>query len=420
VPSASLPVPEAATLVDLLRRRSEATPEATTIIFLADGETQEQRFTYAALDAHARRIAARLQADGVQAGERALLLYPPGLDYVSAFFGCLYAGVIAVPAYPPMLNRPSSQLTTFVTSAEPKVILTIDALVQIRDQLIVHEPALASRRWLASDVIEAGVEDGWRRPDVDAATIAFLQYSSGSTSEPKGVVLSHDNLLVNTTAMIQRADFGPDSRAVSWLPPYHDAGLIGKVLTPIVGDFPTVLMSPIAFLQRPARWLEAIDRYGATCSASPNFGYDLCVRKTTAEQREALDLSSWQRAMNTGEPVRAQTLRRFATAFAPSGFRYEAFYPCYGLAESTVMVGGPRADRAPEVARLDAVALQAGEVAPAGTDAEVHELVACGHELPEHRVVVADPVTLQPLGDRVIGEIWVHGPSVASGYWGMP
>jgi acyl transferase domain-containing protein/acyl-CoA synthetase (AMP-forming)/AMP-acid ligase II/acyl carrier protein len=412
--------PKAGTFVDLLGLRAQETPKAPAVTFLADGETDEQRLTYALLDRHARRIAVRLRSCGIVPGERVLLIYPPGLDYVTAFFGCLYAGAIAVPAYPPVLNRPSSQVTTFIENATPAAAFTISAIVQLRDSLVDQEPAIGTIPWLATDEIEEGLESDWRRPDITPETIAFLQYSSGSTSTPKGVVLTHSTLLTNTAAMCDRADLGPQTRTVSWLPPYHDAGLIGKVLTPLVGGFPTVLMSPIAFLQRPARWLEAIERHRATCSAAPNFAYDLCVRKTTPEQRAALDLSSWNRAMNTGEPVRAETLRRFASAFASAGFRYEAFYPCYGLAESTVMVAGPDPAERPRVARLDRDALQAGRIAPARDGRQVHELVACGHELPAHRVVIADPDTRQTLGERQIGEIWVHGPSVARGYWGKP
>ncbi len=405
--------------MELLRGRAQGEPDTRAITFLADGEHQEEHLTYAELELEARRIAALLREQGVTAGARALLLYPPGLDYITAFFGCLLAGVIAVPAYPPLLNRPSSQLTTFVANATPEIALSTGAIMALREPLTAQEPALGTIPWAATDTLERGGEVEWDPPAVGPETVAFIQYSSGSTAAPKGVILSHRNLLVNTTAMCERAGLGAQTRTVSWLPPYHDAGLIGKILTPLVGGFPGVLMSPIAFLQEPARWLRAIERYGGTCSAAPNFGYELCVRKTTPEQRAALDLSSWRCAMNTGEPVRAQTLRRFAEAFAPAGFRYESFYPCYGLAESTVMVGGPDPASAPRVAALAHEALQEGSVVTAAEGDRVHELVACGHALPGHRVVVAEPSSGRPLAEREIGEIWVHGPSVAQGYWDL-
>lgn len=417
MPSAPPRAPPAATLVELLRHRAQQHPDVLAVTFLRDGEHDESCWDHATLDRAARRVAARLQADGLLPGTRALLIYPPGLDYLAAFFGCLYAGVIAVPAYPPLLNRPSSQLTSFVADATPALALTTADLTGLREPLVAQEPALGTLPWLATDTLDAGTEERWQPPALEAGTIAFLQYSSGSTATPKGVVLSHRNLLANTTALCERVALGPQSRAVSWLPPYHDAGLIGKVLVPLVGGFPTVLMSPLAFLQRPARWLEAIDRHRATCSAAPNFAYELCVRKTTPEQRARLDLSCWERAMNTGEPVRAQTLRRFAEAFAPAGFSRSAFYPCYGLAESTVMVGGPDPASGPRLVALDRDALQADRAIPARERSDAHELVACGHALPGHRVVIADPRTRMPLGERRIGEIWVEGPSVAEGYW---
>jgi acyl transferase domain-containing protein/acyl-CoA synthetase (AMP-forming)/AMP-acid ligase II/acyl carrier protein len=410
----------AATLVDLVHHRACEEPDATALTFLEDGENREEILTYGELERVARCVAARLHADGVTAGARALLLYPPGLDYIAAFFGCLQAGVIAVPAYPPLLNRPSSQLATFVENATPTTALTTNAILALREKLTAQEPSLGELQWLATDAIEEGAERDWSPPRIRPETTAFIQYSSGSTAKPKGVVLSHENLLVNTNTMCERADLGENTRTVSWLPPYHDAGLIGKILTPLVGGFPGVLMSPIAFLQEPVRWLRAIERYSATCSAAPNFGYELCIRKTTPEQRAALDLSSWRRAMNTGEPVRADTLRRFAEAFAPAGFRYESFYPCYGLAESTVMVGGPEPAVAPRVIALDREALQDGAVVPAADVRRAHELVACGHSLPGHRVAIVEPETRKPLEEREIGEIWVHGPSVAQGYWNQP
>jgi acyl-CoA synthetase (AMP-forming)/AMP-acid ligase II/nucleoside-diphosphate-sugar epimerase len=412
-----VPEPGAATLVELLRRRAREQPDALAVTFLLDGERDELRCDHADLDRRACRVAAQMQEVGVEPGERVLLMYPPGIDYVAAFFGCLYAGAIAVPAYPPLLNRPGSQLASIVADAMPALALTTVDLAGLGEQLVAQEPALGTLRWLPTDAVEAGAEEDWRSPALVSETIAFLQYTSGSTATPKGVVLSHGNLLANTTAMCARVGLGPDSRTVSWLPPYHDAGLIGKILTPLVGGFPTVLMSPIAFLQRPARWLEAIDRHRATCSAAPNFAYELCVRKTTPEQRAEVDLSCWERAMNTGEPVRAQTLRRFAEAFAPAGFHFSSFYPCYGLAESTLMVGGPDPASEPRVVALDRAALQANKVVAASERCDVHELVACGRHLPGHRVVVADVQTREPLDERRVGEIWVHGPSVAQGYW---
>ncbi len=299
--------------------------------------------------------------------------------------------------------------------------LTIEPIVGARDMILEQEPSLAPLEWIATDVLEPALADDWRPADVGPATIAFLQYTSGSTGSPKGVMLSHGNLVTNVSLMFDRVGLSRDTVTVSWLPPYHDAGLIGKVLTPIYGGFPTVHMSPISFLQRPARWLEAISRYRGTTSAAPNFAYDLAIRKTTPEQREALDLSSWTGAMNTGEPIRAGTLRRFAEAFAVAGFRIESFYPTYGLAENTVMGCGPRADAPPAFAALDRAAFQRREIVQARAGEESpHELVGCGFALPGHSVEIVDPETHEALGERAIGEIWLSGPSAAQGYWGKP
>jgi acyl transferase domain-containing protein/acyl-CoA synthetase (AMP-forming)/AMP-acid ligase II len=411
--------PGAATLVDLLRERADEAPEVTAVTFLTDGEAEAQTFTYGQLDEQARRIGARLQAS-VAPGERVLLLYPPSLEYLSAFFGSLYAGVVPVPAYPPVLNRPTSQVSSFVADSGATWTLTIDPIMANRDALLTREPRLADLQWLATDALDSALAADWRVPAIGADSLAFLQYTSGSTATPKGVVLAHSNLLCNAALMLERVGLSRATITVSWLPPYHDAGLIGKVITPLYGGFPTILMSPISFLQRPVRWLRAIARYRATCSAAPNFGYELCVRKTSAEEREALDLTSWTAAMNTGEPIRAHTIEGFAAAFAPSGFRRDAFYPCYGLAETTVMACGPRPDEPPAVLPLDRPAFQRGEVVPAEPDDErPQELVGCGFKLPGHAVEVVDPDSHLPRGEREIGEIWISGPSVAKGYWGL-
>jgi acyl transferase domain-containing protein/acyl-CoA synthetase (AMP-forming)/AMP-acid ligase II len=409
-----------ATLVDLLRERAQERPDARAITFLLDGETEERHYTYGELDEQARRIGARLQATHAP-GDRVLVIYPPSLEYVSAFFGALYAGVVPVPAYPPVLNRPSSQITSFVADSGAVSMLTVEMIVGARDALLEQEPSLAPLEWIATDVLDPALADEWRPPTIGPETLAFLQYTSGSTASPKGVMLAHGNLITNVSLMFERVGLSPDTVTVSWLPPYHDAGLIGKVLTPIYGGFPTIHMSPIAFLQRPARWVEAISRYRGTTSAAPNFAYDLCIRKTTPEQREALDLSSWTAAMNTGEPIRAQTLCRFAEAFGPCGFRLESFYPTYGLAENTVMGVGPRADAPPTFLELDRSAYQRNEIVPAAPASESpHVAVGCGFPLPGHSIEIVDPDTRAALGERAIGEIWLSGPSAAQGYWGMP
>jgi acyl-CoA synthetase (AMP-forming)/AMP-acid ligase II/acyl carrier protein len=396
--------PGPSTVVSLLRWRAEHQPGQLAYRFLNDGERDETRLSYGELDRAARAVAARLTEAGA-AGERAVLLYPPGLDYLIAFYGCLYAGTVAVPAYPPdpaRLDRSLRRLEAIVQDAQPLLTLTTAAHAGLLDLVAGRGPGPALPPVLATDGIAPGDAASWQPPAVGPGSTAFLQYTSGSTAVPRGVVLSHGNLLHNS-GLIHRF-FGSSDRtvAVAWLPPYHDMGLIGGIIQPLYGGFPITLMSPGHFLSRPLRWLEAVSRYGATTSGGPNFAYDLCVRKTTPAERATLDLSRWQVAFNGAEPVRPETLERFAAAFAPAGFRPDAFQPCYGLAEATLIATG-------------GVAWTAG-----GTSAAARRLVSCGRTAPSQRVVVADPRTQAECAAGQEGEIWLTGPSVAQGYWSRP
>ncbi|WP_158616584.1 non-ribosomal peptide synthetase [Corallococcus sp. CA054B] len=391
-----------ASLIELLRLRSAEAPGHQGYTFLVDGESEEAALTYGEFDRQARAIGAWLQANGAR-GERALLLFPPGNEYLTAFFGCLYAGVVAVPAYPPdvtRLNRSLPRLEAMVRDARARFVLTTEMIHGMAGMLFEQAPELAGLTWMATDALAPGLEDGWKDPGVTGDALAFLQYTSGSTGSPKGVMLTHRNLLANL-ALIHRA-FGHsrDSRGVIWLPPYHDMGLIGGLLQPLYGGFPVVLMSPIAFLQRPFRWLQAVSRYGATTSGGPNFAYDLCVRKVSAEERATLDLSRWKVAFNGAEPIRPETLERFHEAFAPQGFRREAFYPCYGLAESTLIVTGHALGTAPVTDGVN--------------------LVGSGRVLEGNTVRLVDARTSRECAPGEEGEIWVAGASVGQGYWERP
>jgi FkbH-like protein/FkbM family methyltransferase len=412
------------TLVDLLRWRATQQPDRHAYTFLSEREPQETRLTYAQLDAQARAIAATLQQQRPVAGERALLLYPPGMDFVAAFFGCLYAGVIAVPAYPPQptrLDRTLPRLRAIVRNAQPTMVLTTAAVQSAMEPLLAQDPHFQRLRCVATDAVDGAAAQGWQAPAIAGESLAFLQFTSGSTAAPKGVMVSHGNLLHNER-MIQQA-FGNDEASVvaGWLPLYHDMGLIGNVLQPLYLGTPCVLMSPVSFLQSPLRWLQAITQYRATTSGGPNFAYDLCTRKITAEQRAQLDLSSWRVAFNGAEPVRHDTMERFAEAFAPCGFRREAFYPCYGLAEATLFVTGrPPAD-APVFHDVLASSLQDGRVAAATADAPgAQTLVSSGRAWMDQQLLIVDPASAQPCADDQVGEIWVAGPSVAQGYWNQP
>jgi acyl-CoA synthetase (AMP-forming)/AMP-acid ligase II/aryl carrier-like protein len=407
-------------LVEVLRARAEAHGDRSAFTFLVDGEREALGLSFGELDERARAIAATL-AERVDPGARAVLLYPPSLEYVSAFFGCLYAGVIAVPAYPPVADRMAGRLKSLIADCDAELALTVELFAPLLDER-AGQFGLTGIPVVPTDAVGRGAADAWSDPLATEDTLAFLQYSSGSTGDPKGVMVSHRNLIENSECILEHART-PDLSGVSWLPPYHDMGLIGGIVQPVYVGSPMVLMSPMAFLERPFRWLDAISRYRANGSPAPNFAYDLCVRKIGEEERASLDLSCWTIALNGAEPIRADTLDRFAIAFERCGFRREAFHPAYGLAEGTLMVAGDGRPRAPVVETLDADELQHDRATPARAGAEpsqVRSVVGCGAPVPRHEVVAVDVESGIDCDERRIGEIWVAGPSVAEGYWGNP
>lgn len=313
--------------------RAQEQPARLAYTFLTDGDSQSVSLTYKELERRSRAIATQLQSIAVP-GDRALLMYPSGLEFIVAFFGCLYARVVAVPAYPPKRNQKMSRLQAIFADAQAKVGLTTTSeLTKIKPR-IAKNPELNAMQWLTTDRIDNDLASDWQETALDGDNLAFLQYTSGSTGKPKGVMVSHGNLLHNSELIRQCFEHTPNSRGVIWLPPHHDMGLIGGVLQPVYAGFPVIFMSPVAFLQKPFRWLQAISRYKATTSGGPNFAYDLVSRKLTPEQISCLDLSSWGVAFSGAESVRAETLERFANTFADCGFRPQAFYPCYGMAET--------------------------------------------------------------------------------------
>lgn len=415
--SSDTSTPGFATFVDVLRARALHQPSALAYTFLAGDE--EQQIAHEVLDRRARAIAAALQHAGY-AGERALLLHPPGLEYIAAFLGCLYAGVIAVPAYPPKLNRNMHRIQAIVVDARAKIALTTAQILASVQSRVADTVALHDLDWISTDTIEH-LEHQWQPPAIDGATLAFLQYTSGSTSSPKGVMVSHANLLHNSALLQQYFEHSPDSRMVSWLPPYHDMGLILGILQPLFVGFPAILMSPFSFVQHPFRWLEAISRYQATTSGGPNFAYDLCVSKVTPEQRATLDLRSWSLAFNGAEPIRAATLERFAETFAECGFRRKAFYPCYGLAEATLFVSGGDKAAPPIVHTFDRQALERNQAVQLADQLPGNQtLVGCGRALADQQIKVVDPNARIECLPGQIGELWLAGASVPQGYWLRP
>jgi len=416
-PSPDINCLNVATLVDLLRCRANQEPHKTAYIFLADGETEAGSLTYQELDRRSQAIASQLQSLDT-AGSRALLLYPPGLEFIAAFFGCLYAGFVPVPAYPPAPNHSLSRLQAILADAQATIALTTTAILSNLKRSVREFP-LEALHCLATDRMQSNGAAGWQLPEIDSNILAFLQYTSGSTGTPKGVMVSHGNLLHNQRLIQQGFQHNKQTILVGWLPLYHDMGLVGNVLQPLYLGIPCILMAPAAFLQRPLCWLQAISRYKATTSGGPNFAYDLCVRKITPAQRSHLDLSSWEVAFNGAESVRAETIERFAETFAACGFRREAFYPCYGMAETTLLVSGGLKSAPPVLQNFQTQALEQNQAVLVDGISEAQTLVGCGQIL-QQQIAIANPETLTRCRAEQIGEIWVSGASVAQGYWQRP
>ncbi|MEH0416186.1 amino acid adenylation domain-containing protein [Streptomyces sp. B21-083] len=408
------------TLAALLDHRAATAPDQIAYTFLQDGVTPSDRLTYGGLARRARAVAEALRESAVP-GDRALLLHPPGLDFVVALFACFEAGVIAVPAYPPG-RRGFLQLEAIFQDARPAVVLTTDAIAAALPEGVLRvlgsgEARPYPRRGDIVCVPTVFAGGGGQT----ARRLALLQYTSGSTSVPKGVMVGDRNLLANSEVIRGAFDLSPDSVSVSWLPAYHDMGLIDGILQPLHTGFPAYLMPPTAFLKAPIRWLQAVSRYRATHSGGPNFAYTLCAERTTAADREELDLSCWLSAYNGAEPIRSDTLTLFADTFTPHGFRPRAFYPCYGLAEATLMVTGTGVGNDARVIALSGDDLSAsGTARAAAPDAAAVELVGSGRVHGDVRIRVVDPATRLVCAPRKVGEIWVAGMSVAAGYWNLP
>ena len=413
-------------LVSLLEQRAERTPDAIAYTFLQTGETGDEQITLGQLCERARQIAAYLRDKGVAANDPVLLLFHPGIDYICAFFGCQYAGAIPVPAYPPTHSRQFDRLQSIIDDAA-----TVFALMGQNDRDAMRAidgrmDGLSLKTWLIAE--EAREYRGERfNTGLDDSSVAFLQYTSGSTSSPKGVIVTHGNALANVRLIAEVTRANEHDVAMFWLPPYHDFGLIGGILAPLVIGCVGVLMAPSSFLVNPLRWLKAISDYRATITGAPNFAYELCARVITPEQRTALDLSSLRVAFNGAEPIRHGTVERFTQAFAASGFRSEAWLAAYGLAESTLMVSGRWAQSATSDVASQTFAKSALQQSraialdPVSTDSgDSIRLVSVGHALPGHRVVIVDPETLRRCEAGQVGEIWVSGPCVAKGYWKRP
>lgn len=403
-------------IIDILCDHAEAKGDVTAVRFLADGEMESASITFGGLKLRAQVLGGYLQAH-TKKGSRILLLYHSSIAFIEAFIGSLFAGMIAITATPPKPKQSFSRITSIIKDAEPTLILThTDVLNLIQPQLMGEK--LASIPVINTDKIIASDISAWFYPDITDQSIAFLQYTSGSTGSPKGVMVSHKNLIANDR-MIDTF-FGQTSTSLTagWLPIYHDMGLIGQLLYPIYKGYSSVFMPPEAFLQKPVRWLKMISDYRATISSAPNFAYDLCTYRITPEQCKTFDLSSWQVAINGAEPIKAETLERFIKKFSHYGFASNVFCPSYGMAEATLLISADKAFGVPVIQAFDAEQLELNKAVPLESELQLpRRLVSCGRATEPERIIIVDPDTREPLDQGNVGEIWIAGDHVACGYW---
>jgi acyl-CoA synthetase (AMP-forming)/AMP-acid ligase II len=410
------------TLPEILRMRAEHTPGETAFIFLKDGEDEEEKVTYKELDHAAQTIANSLIRKNLQ-GERALMLFPPGLEFVKALYGCFYAGVIAVPAYPPRKNRSLDRIRTLVVDSGASIILSIDDIYKLFERSFSDLEELRKLEWISTDNpasppprLQATMPPGPHAPN--PTDIALLQYTSGSTGQPKGVMVTHRNIIRNVDFIRQSFSLTRKSVSVTWLPSFHDMGLIDGIIEPVYTGFPGVVIPPVAFLQKPVRWLKAISKYRGTHGGGPNFAFDLCVDGVSEEEMRGLDLSSMDTLYCGAEPIRKTTFERFAATYKDFGFRANALYPCYGMAETTLITSGPSAGRGPVYLGLSEKALEQHLVVPVkDDDPDVRYLVGVGYPWLDTEVQIVNPDTMLLCADNEVGEIWVSGSVVTAGYW---
>jgi acyl-CoA synthetase (AMP-forming)/AMP-acid ligase II/acyl carrier protein len=406
------------TIVERMREHAAAQPDAIAFRFLNDLTHAPQELTFAQLWREAAAVAAFL-AQRAQPGERIMLFFPPGLAYIKAFYGCLLAGMVAVPLYPPRRNVKSDRVMNVALSCQAAIALTTASeLAAVQGAWDEQNTSAVALDFYASDRIDSAEADAYCASAPALSAVAFLQYTSGSTGMPKGVIVTHDNIVANVKHMSLMSTGGENDVWVNWLPLFHDLGLVTAVLWPVYLGAPSVLMAPATFVRDPRVWLEAITRYRGTMCGAPNFAFDLCLEKVSAADLAGLDLSSWRVAYNAAEPVRADTLARFAERFGACGFSSSTFYPCYGMAEATVFVAGGQAAARPIVLSVDKAALAAMRVEPVPeNDPRATRIVDCGAALAPHEVRIVDPDSARALPDGAVGEIWFRGPSVSPGYW---
>src|SRR5262252_489181 len=405
-------------LVDLLRYRATKQPNDRAYVFLSDQGQEESVLTFAELDQRASDVAARLAHS--QIGDRALLLFGPGLDFIIAYFGCLLAGVIAVPLMLPRRNSSLDSSASILADCSPRFAMTNAHLSSARPDVLERFEGYKMEWVILDQGSGRSLDQNRLLPTPGPEDIAFLQYTSGSSSDPKGVMVTHRNLIENLEMI--RVTLGNTARSTyaSWVPLYHDMGLILNVLQSLYIGAACVLLAPVTFIQRPLRWLHAIHRYGAEVAGAPNFAFDLCVQRFRADQVKDLDLSCWKVAINGAEPVRADTIERFTATFRPYGFNPRATNPLYGMAEATLLISGAPRGSGPVIRTVSRDAFQRHQLVPAASADEAHRVVGCGRNLIGQRIAIVEPDTRRRLAADQIGEVWVGGPHICKGYWRNP
>ncbi len=407
------------TICDILKFRAENTPDHVAFIFLKDGETDEETITYRQLYEQAWKITHAIRSRGIQSGERALLLFPPGLEFVKTLFACFFAGIYAVPAYPPRKNRSLNRIISIVNDCRPPLCLTVSDIRESFEKNFRDVDELRSLLWVSVDR-ESCISDDFGyhiKPD----DLALLQYTSGSTASPKGVMVSHGNFMRNLEFLRQCFEFSAETKAVHWLPVFHDMGLVIGIIQPIYSGCTGVLMSPFSFIQKPIRWLRAFSDYGGVMGSAPNFAYDLCVSKISEEDCRELDLTTIKSVLNAAEPVRKTTMERFIERFEPYGFRPESFYPGYGLAEATLIVSGGTVKDRPRYLCVNKQALEMGrvEISQEDTPGSAYQ-VSVGKPWIDTKIIIVDSETLTHSKPLEVGEIWISGSIITRGYWNKP
>jgi acyl-CoA synthetase (AMP-forming)/AMP-acid ligase II len=409
------------TLVELLRTRAINQADGHAYTFLIDGKKETAPLTYGELDRKARAIASYLQKYQAK-GERALLLYPQGLEVIAAFCSCLYSGVIAIPVPPPesgRLKRTLPRLQSIVKDAQAHFALTTASILSLIENVLHEFPEFEEMKWIDTETIDLELAEGWQNPEIDKDQIAYLQYTSGSTSTPKGVMLTHFNLMHHCGYLQKSCGYNADSVSITWMPYFHDYGLVEGIMVPLYSGHRCYLMSPFSFVKRPVQWLHNITKYKGTHSQAPNFAYDLCIRRVKAKDLPNLDLSSWEAAGNAAEPINPKVMTKFVDTFSPCGFSWETFAPAYGLAEYTLLVSNKPKGTKPVFLKVESTAIEQDQIVVASAEKNqgVRIFPSCGRQVCDTKIRIVDPENLTLCHEDRVGEIWVSDPSMAQGYW---